>query len=967
LVAHGTLRRGRPFVWLEDERGGIGRIEGEELIEAIERLARRPVLVVLASCQSAGTGQDNGALAALGPRLASAGIAATVAMQGNVSMATVERFMPVFFTELRRDGQIDRALAAARAAVLDRPDWWMPVLFLRVRSGRLWAEPEPSKPAANIPPPPPPERPPEALGFVGREAELAEFEASLATNNAVIITGMPGIGKTSLAALLARKIAATDAIFWHSFNAGEGIDTLIWALAGFLAHNDQAGLWDMLQSARQSGGQPPPTKVLFDYLLEMVRGKGYVLCFDDFSFVDQDVQLEQFVERLRPELRAGGIRLILTSRRIPEFIQEYAISELAGLREADVRRLLDARDTRLADTLIADLHAQTGGNAQLVSLAAAALQRASDPARVIAHLAETDNIERYLLNEVDARLGDDERKVMRVIAALLDYGGTRDAIETLLDGDSARRALRALSDRYLLIPHDGPAGREYRQHALVQPFYYGELSRRERLALHQRAGAYYEREERDMLRAAIHYDRAGNLARAADLATADVWALINAGQARALCRFLERFVVRQAEPPEADHLDPERWAAVQVALGTAYPFAGERGLARQRNEAAWSYLEQLPDAPAVRVLKAQLCAEMGRLLQNDDPRLALDWLQRGLAAIAENSPEHAAQLLILISSVQIALADYPAARDAAQQGLALLAVETSPLRVSALISLGRIAYHEGALGQAMEQMQRALRLNEQLHDSFRTIGILVNLGVFKDVAGDWEGALEDYRRGVDLAGQLGSNVQQARLEQNIGMLSMNMGDDEAAMAHLTSGLALARAGNMREFELGCQSGLIDLYLRRGEVDAAMPLLIEAERLAHETDNSLRMTEIDRWWAEVYLRRGDMLVAREYAERAIGLGREMGDPYDEGLSLRIQGQILHAHGQTVDASNVFEQSQKLLADDPYESARTQALFGLALRSGQERERGMALLEQARATFARLGAKRDLAEVDRWLAA
>jgi hypothetical protein len=49
--------------------------------------------------------------------------------------------MPSFFRELQRDGQIDRAMAVARGAVRERPDWWMPVLFMRLTSGRLWYAP----------------------------------------------------------------------------------------------------------------------------------------------------------------------------------------------------------------------------------------------------------------------------------------------------------------------------------------------------------------------------------------------------------------------------------------------------------------------------------------------------------------------------------------------------------------------------------------------------------------------------------------------------------------------------------------------------------------------------------------------------------------------------------------------------------------------------------------------------------
>ena len=51
---------------------------------------------------------DDGLLAALGPRLAEAGIPAVIAMQGNVLQRTIATFMPVFFREFapKRLGQI---------------------------------------------------------------------------------------------------------------------------------------------------------------------------------------------------------------------------------------------------------------------------------------------------------------------------------------------------------------------------------------------------------------------------------------------------------------------------------------------------------------------------------------------------------------------------------------------------------------------------------------------------------------------------------------------------------------------------------------------------------------------------------------------------------------------------------------------------------------------------------------------
>jgi hypothetical protein len=140
LVAHGAMVKDEPWLWLEDETGKVARTSGSDLATRLKELTQRPRLVVLASCQSAGKSAGD-ALRALGPRLAEAGIPAVIAMQGNISMQTVAEFMPQFFQELSQDGQIDRAMAVARGVVRTRPDYWMPSLFMRLKSGRIWYVP----------------------------------------------------------------------------------------------------------------------------------------------------------------------------------------------------------------------------------------------------------------------------------------------------------------------------------------------------------------------------------------------------------------------------------------------------------------------------------------------------------------------------------------------------------------------------------------------------------------------------------------------------------------------------------------------------------------------------------------------------------------------------------------------------------------------------------------------------------
>ena len=146
LVAHGALVRGEPYLWLVTPEGVTDRVSGNELVRRVGELAAPPSLAVLASCQSAGSGdaavsddpRDWGALSALGPRLGRAGVPAVLAVQGRFSMETEAAFLPRFFAQLCRDGRVDRAVSVARAAVRDRPDWWMPVLYTRLRRGRIW-------------------------------------------------------------------------------------------------------------------------------------------------------------------------------------------------------------------------------------------------------------------------------------------------------------------------------------------------------------------------------------------------------------------------------------------------------------------------------------------------------------------------------------------------------------------------------------------------------------------------------------------------------------------------------------------------------------------------------------------------------------------------------------------------------------------------------------------------------------
>ena len=946
LVCHGAMRGGEPYLWLEDEAGGPARVPGAALAEQVAALARRPRLAALVSCASAGA-TAGGALAALGPRLAAAGLAAVLAMRDEVTQETAALLLPALFRELRRDGVVDRALAAARAQILGRPDWWAPTLYMRADDGRLWAEPAPAPGQADLPPPPDPARPPECPGYVPRRAALAALEARLDAGPA-LITGMPGAGKTSLAGALAR-VAPPDTVFWHTFHADDGLDSLIWALAGFLARRGRGEVWELLQRGRLAGAQPPPARVLFDYLFQSLRGLATLVCLDDLQHVADDPLAEQLVARLREEV-GSQLRLLATSRLVPAYADAASIIALDGLSPEEAAELAALRGATLATAELAELHRQTGGNPQLLALALNALARGADAARLLADLTDAPDVERFLLREVDAGLGAEERRVLCALAAHMGYHVTRAAVEALLDGASARRPLRDLADRGLVMVVEGHEEREHRLHATVERFYYEELGAPALAAMHRKAGAYFEREEPDRLRAAMHYERARDGARAAVLATADVLGDLARGQGRALAALLARL-------PEAG-LEPGLLARLRLARGQARAFVGEVERAREDLAAALAAAEALPDGPGRRALVARACRELAQLGDQTDPAAALALLPRGLGPVA-GDPEPGAELLVAEGTTLIFSDDYDEADAALSRALELLGPGPSPLRAGALMSRSTVSAYRGDAGAAEAAALAALEVATALGDELLTARILANLGLDQLYAGRWPEAAASLARALALSERLGDERARAGILLNLGLCALYRGEQDRAEEHLLASRELAERLELAEFATDALDALGELYTRLGRYAEAAAALDAAEATIAATGNAEQRPNLLARRAALLLAMGAPAAALATADEALALLDADDDPVLRAIFLRARGQARRAAGLGEQGQADLEGSLALLGDDePYERARTAAALGAALAAGGEAARGEALLREARATFAHLGAAYDL---------
>jgi tetratricopeptide (TPR) repeat protein len=232
---------------------------------------------------------------------------------------------------------------------------------------------------------------------------------------------------------------------------------------------------------------------------------------------------------------------------------------------------------------------------------------------------------------------------------------------------------------------------------------------------------------------------------------------------------------------------------------------------------------------------------------------------------------------------------------------------------------------------------------------------LSNIGIDKEIAGDWPGAAADYRQALGLAEQLGSLADQARLHNSLGTLRLHQGDDAAAENHLQRAVAIFRQIANPEYLAATLPALAQLHLRQLALEAARAALAEAETLATEGGWDYILPETYTAQAHLALTEGRLAEAQERAERAIAITAESRQSVDEGKAWRAKGMALAITGQIDAAFDAFEHSLTLLAEqDPYEIARTQLAFAQALTIAGDIERSAHLRDEAEAVLRHLGA-------------
>ncbi|CAG1010987.1 Regulatory protein AfsR [Anaerolineales bacterium] len=785
-----------------------------------------------------------------------------------------------------------------------------------------------------------PPQPPQ--DFTGRKSELAQLVSILTqgVNTGIALYGLGGVGKSALALTLAKQLAPSypDAQFYLN-------------LKGTTQPMSTAEAMVRILRAYY------PTSKLADREEELSGQYQSILYNQRALFVFDDADGAEQIERLMPP---AGCAVIVTSRH--HFT-------LPGL----FTHGLDTLPPEDANALLTKIAPRIGGLghtiAKLCGYLPLALRVAAstlathvnlDPADYLRKL--TDKQKRLELVEASIGLSyellpPDLRQTWCKLSIFPDSFDEKAAAAVLeLKPGRLLDVLGELVKGSLVEWND--VAKRYRLHDLVRLFAQKRLSKDEQQAAHQRAGQHYKHDKRQfyLIDAIFHLQHGGEYEEAAQLAVSNTSIIIGRGQSRTLRSLLERF--------KAGQLSNEQSGAVHISLGQVCTLLGEEKKAQARFKQAIAQAGTLSRSSSKSLLLARAYRGMGDLLQRESPPDALKWLQRGLQQLSGRDAQLEADMRIKVGTILMDLQKYTSAQESVELGMKLLLRGPSQLRAAALLNLSEIHYRQGHTRKGQQLAYRALKISAQLRDDWMMLRLKINMGVNADIEGNWSDAVTAYQDALELATRLGDVNHLTMLRINLGLLRMNMGDYAIADDHLQKGLKLARSHDYLKVHLAnLLCNIADLDLRQSQSQEAMPSLLEAEHLAKEMGLDHLLPEIYRSLAQVYLLQQELRKASTFANKSVKLAEEFGDAVEMGKSLRVLGQVQWANNQHKVALDSFERSLSLLADhDPYESARTKAELGQRLKVNDELDRSIALMQEARATFQKLGAERDLASLD-----
>ncbi|MGH9429843.1 MAG: NB-ARC domain-containing protein, partial [Terriglobia bacterium] len=339
--------------------------------------------------------------------------------------------------------------------------------------------------------------------FINRQEHIKAIQEFLADDarRLVVVQGLPGIGKTLLAAKLAEALRARfEAVLWITCKDDQASPDVLFAkLHAFFEENGEHGLRGVWNDP-----SPDQLQMKINLLIHALDENSYLLIFDDFqNWLGPDCQLKnpevrQVLATILGTAHQSKILLISDQRplldpmafRLP--VGATLESIILGLTEPNAIQLLNVTGLKFEDEALQNRIVQhCDGNPYMLHMFSYLVSRLHRDPEELLSSGETETKFNGLLQAATRDLSQDSRSALETLSIIRLPLSQRQlqALDLRFD-----KVIGPLLDRFLVI-EDTPS-LQFGVSTVVRNFIKGALAEPRRLQLHKQAVAFYVKQRR---------------------------------------------------------------------------------------------------------------------------------------------------------------------------------------------------------------------------------------------------------------------------------------------------------------------------------------------------------------------------------------------------------------------------------------------------------------------------------------
>ena len=637
------------------------------------------------------------------------------------------------------------------------------------------------------------------LHFHGREREVALAEEFLesVTHQILVIKGIDGIGKTSLASAIVAMVRGSRHLFWYDHHDHTTMKHLLTSLAMFLGKLKVPTLRNYLTSEDR-----PDVKEVMHLLEASLYDTSVMMVFEDVHKIKDDNMLNLLKELKDAVGGMMGTKVIMTGRTIPPFYDKKdtsadgAVTEipLGGLDNESTTKLLETEGVP-KDKLTEYLNIAKGHPMYAELLANLGLP--SGP--------KTINF--YVDTDLDLKISDAEKKLLRIAcvyrhpvpprAFLKRSDKFKDGPEgflttDIIDGLKSKGLVRSDAFEENLTLHD-----------IIRDHIYDKMLPKVRRMAHAIAALYYveEREDVNRLEVLYHFIMAEEYEKAANYVVEKKALLFKTGyldDILGLVRKIDRGLLPSDLMLSLTLLEGEvlvKTAQIEPAIKTftmATKMAGQIGNDVVRARSLFNLGDVLKRKGLLDEAKA--CYDQGMdILETEGGPADVALGHLGLGAI------HQAR-----GQLDEACENYHTALLEARKGRDL------PLASSIVTYMGECLLKRGDVAKAADLLKENLKMIEVNRDSNLIARAQSTIGLIHSLKEDWPKASSSFQSGVQEARQSGNRRLLATNLMDGAIPLFKMGEPERAEEALEEAQDIC-------VRLGDRSSEAQIELKRAEL------------------------------------------------------------------------------------------------------------------------------------------------------